>query len=382
MQSVIQKQSSQPLSQNGTNQSSNSNSQNVYLSALINDLPELGKYLSSSLPNSVEKQQQLVNFNDENSRSDNEEDDPDSQTQYQTLSPRYQRLLLVTKRAIEEVLNRITIEKVLPCYPTLAKTPLGIYALTQATLQICKYFRDSCNYEFDQVYRERKIGKQLYSLEQLIREAQERKKIYENKTVAVQENNVESIDSTNENEKNISKEEEFEKLKPLSTTLPSPSEKSTPANPLSKTDKTLKLSTQDATTEQDNSSNSRSSHNTVSNSLSAAIRASDLTPSSIVAATVYPSQKKTLELLNAKLSELTAQNKERMAKFESVHNEIVDRMAHIDDGVLRLKARITNPILMTEQLIKKRQAKFFEDYQRLDKQKQLKSVVVKEERES
>lgn len=383
MQSITQEQNSGLLQQTRRNPLSDPNSQNEYLSALINDLPELGKYMSSSLPNSTEDRQEQANSNSQNESNDNEgAKDQDSQTQYEDLSPRYKRLLLVTQRAIEEVLNRITIEKVLPCYPTLAKTPLGIYALTQATLQICKYFSDSCNFEFDQVYRERNIGKQLYSLEQLIREAQERKRKYENRIEDTQET---SVEKSNERDGSSLKDDASANSNSSTTssdgigTLEQPEK----TNAAAKTHDSSDSSNQNIITEQTSStSNKQPFQDKISDSLSAAIRASDLTPSSIVAATVYPSQKKTLELLNAKLSELTTQNKERMAKFENVHNEIVDRLAHIDDGISRLKARITDPVLMTEQLIKKRQAKFLEDYGRLDKQKQLKSVSVKHEEEN
>ncbi|VVT48492.1 uncharacterized protein SAPINGB_P001806 [Magnusiomyces paraingens] len=90
-------------------------------------------------------------------------------------SIRYSRLVQITELSVTETIKRLNYKELATCYPTIASTTSGEYALQQALTQIQNFFENAALREFETIYEERNIAYLFHELEILIKEAYERK---------------------------------------------------------------------------------------------------------------------------------------------------------------------------------------------------------------
>ncbi|ANB15412.1 MIND complex subunit NNF1 [Sugiyamaella lignohabitans] len=112
--------------------------------------------------------------NQEHSQSNSSRQLPPIST---TNSIRYQALVDLSSRCLEESIKYLTLDRVLACYPTIAKRPKAGQAMEQALKQVTNFWRRTAQKEFAAIFQERDIQAKLAELEQLIAEAYERRQL-------------------------------------------------------------------------------------------------------------------------------------------------------------------------------------------------------------
>lgn len=89
---------------------------------------------------------------------------------------RFDRLQQVSTKALTESQKVITDENLSTCYPTIASTPTGKALLTTIKTQLIESWTQNAIREFEAIFEEREAHEKLDQLDELIAEAQEKKK--------------------------------------------------------------------------------------------------------------------------------------------------------------------------------------------------------------
>lgn len=89
---------------------------------------------------------------------------------------RFERLELVCRKAIEQSIKKsLSLELLQTCYPDMATTDEGRYAITNARQQIIRFWHTESMREFELIFKERDVEQKLNELDEIIQTAQFRK---------------------------------------------------------------------------------------------------------------------------------------------------------------------------------------------------------------
>lgn len=227
--------------------------------------------------------------------AENESNQPQDQTDKPSTPPiRYPHLLKVSQRTVAETLKLLTYKKLAACYPTIAATPAGSFALKQALTKIKRHFESSTLHEMDVIFRERELEKGLKGLETIINEAKERRERFE---MASKGNNSPSLLPSTDN-----------------TTGQLPDTDKIPPSELP-------------------------------------VRLETLTPNSIIRSHLLPLRKQRLDTLTARLSRLTTQNQELTASLEAKNQratQLLQNIQKIQESGLKSQADAINKCFQKE----------------------------------
>lgn len=252
-----------------------------------NNPPQENKESTTDNPNLPE--------NTKEQAAENESNQPQDQTDIPSKPPiRYPHLLKVSQRTVAETLKLLTYKKLAACYPTIAATPAGSFALKQALTKIKRHFESSTLREMDVIFRERELEKGLKELETIINEAKERRERFE--TGSKGDNSPSLLPSTD------------------NTTGQLPDTDKIPPSELP-------------------------------------VRLDTLTPNSIIRSHLLPLRKERLEALRARLSRLTTQNQELTASLEAKNQratQLLQNIQKIQESGLKSQADAINECFQKE----------------------------------
>ncbi|KAI5967762.1 hypothetical protein CANMA_002942 [Candida margitis] len=114
---------------------------------------------------------------------------------------RFQRLQVLGRRAVEQVLKTsFSKEQIKQCYPHIMESEAGAAKLQTGVTRLQEYLHDSTVTEFNHIYEENSLPRQLDELDELIYLAQERKRrggyVNEEKQVQIDKLSAENIMSS------------------------------------------------------------------------------------------------------------------------------------------------------------------------------------------
>lgn len=82
---------------------------------------------------------------------------------------RYERLRLVCKKALEQLIKKgLDMDRLVECFPEVAKTQKGLSQLQTARAQIVKFWYTSSMAEFDLIFKARDMENKLNELDEII----------------------------------------------------------------------------------------------------------------------------------------------------------------------------------------------------------------------